>query len=108
MLQPRSNAFIWLILKASTLQVSDCPYDEESISTIPSVTYELPNGFSDEYGPERFKIPEALFDPSHIRSPHAGSMLGAAHVVTTSVGRCPSQLTEATMIGNEVRPATIA
>ncbi len=73
---------------ASTLQVSDLPYDEESIATIPAATYELPNGYSDDYGPERFKIPEALFNPTaHIRSPHAGSMLGVAHVVTTSVGQ---------------------
>ena len=70
----------------SILQVSDLPYDEESIATIPHVGFEFPNGYNDEYGPERFKIPEALFEPArHLRSPHAGAMLGAAHVVTTAV-----------------------
>ncbi len=73
--------------QASVLQVSDVPYDEESIANIPGVPYEFPNGYSDDYGPSRFKIPEALFDPSRVKSPQAGSMLSASHVVTTSVGK---------------------
>merc|ERR1712168_512840 len=45
-----------------------------------------------EFGQERFKIPEALFDPSGLRVPGGGAMLGAAHVVTTSVGMCDIDL----------------
>lgn len=49
--------------------------------------YEFPNGYNNEYGVERFKIPEVLFDPSHIKGPQAAGMMSVAHVVTTSVGK---------------------
>ncbi len=73
--------------KNTILQVSDMPYDEEVCSNIPQVTYEFPNGFRDEFGLERFKIPEALFDPQKIRVPNAHTMLSVPHVLTTSVGK---------------------
>ena len=71
----------------TVLQVSDSPYDEEICATIPQVTYEFPNGYRNEFGVERFKIAEALFDPQKIRVPNANTMLSVAHVLTTSVGK---------------------
>lgn len=71
----------------AVLQVSDVPYDEEIVSNIPQVSYEFPNGYRNEYGVERFKIAEALFDPNKIRVPNANTMLSVAHVLTTSVGK---------------------
>ena len=71
----------------AVLQVSDMPYEEEVVSNIPQVSYEFPNGYSNEFGIERFKISEALFDPNKIRVPNANTMLSVAHVVTTSVGK---------------------
>ena len=71
--------------QASVLQVSDVPYDEDSLSTIPHVPYEFVNGYNDEFGVERFKIPEALFDPMYVKGGVATG-LSASHVVTTSVG----------------------
>ena len=73
-------------------QVGDQPYDAEMIAAMPRVGYEFPNGYNDEFGCERYKIPEALFDPSGLRAPGAGTMLGAAHVVTTAVGMCDVDL----------------
>lgn len=80
--------------QTSILQVSDQPYDADVINAIPRENFEFSNGYNDEFGAERFKIPESLFDPSGIRSPGgvASSMLGAAHVVTTSVGMCDVDL----------------
>jgi actin-related protein len=72
--------------QATVLQVSDVPYDEESVATIPQMSHEFPNGYNNEFGVERFKIPEALFDTSFLKSAHASSMLSVSHVVTTSVG----------------------
>ena len=69
------------------LQVSDTQYDEDIASNIPQVSYEFPNGYHDEYGVDRFKIAEALFDPIKIRVPNANTMLSMAHVLTTSVGK---------------------
>ncbi len=71
----------------TVLQVSDMPYDEEACSSIPQVAYEFPNGYRNEYGLERFRIPEALFDPQRIRVPNANTMLSVSHVLTTSVGK---------------------
>lgn len=78
--------------QSAVLQVSDSPYDEEYVSNIPQVSYEFPNGYHNEFGLERFKISESLFDPTKIRVPNANTMLSVAHVVTTSVGMCDIDL----------------
>jgi len=81
--------------QSAVLQVSDSVYDEDACSTIPAVTYEFPNGYRNDFGLDRFKIAESLFDPARIKMsahPHASTMLSAAHVVTTSVGMCDIDL----------------
>ena len=58
---------------ASVLQVSDSPYDEndELITNMPTVSYEMPNGYNQHFGVERFRIPECLFNPALIKArPH--------------------------------------
>ncbi|KAK7792971.1 hypothetical protein R5R35_007616 [Gryllus longicercus] len=77
--------------QASVLQVCETPYDEKTVSSIPTVHYEFPNGYHQDFGSERFLIPEALFDPSVVpmRAGMVGNtMLGVGHIVTTSVGMC--------------------
>ena len=76
----------------AVLQVSDTQYDEDIACNIPQVSYEFPNGYHDEYGVDRFKIAEALFDPIKIRVPNANTMLSMAHVLTTSVGKLTFKL----------------
>lgn len=73
------------------LQVSEAPYDENNVASMPAVHYEFPHGYHQEFGVERFRIPEAMFDPSvaPIRGGVVGNtMLGVGHIVTTSVGMC--------------------
>ncbi|CAH0386569.1 unnamed protein product [Bemisia tabaci] len=70
----------------SVLQISENPYDEKGVSLLPSYHYEFPNGYHQDFGCERFKIPEVLFDPSMALM--GNTMLGAGHLVTTSVGMC--------------------
>jgi len=57
---------------ASVLQVSDSPYDDndEVISNMPTVSYEMPNGYNQHFGVERFRIPECLFNPAMIKVPY--------------------------------------
>uniref|UniRef100_A0A8D3DIB5 Actin-like 6A n=1 Tax=Scophthalmus maximus TaxID=52904 RepID=A0A8D3DIB5_SCOMX len=74
--------------QAAVLQVSDSPYDEQVAAQMPTVHYELPNGFNCDFGAERLKIPEGLFDPSNAKGLSGNTMLGVGHVVTTSVGMC--------------------
>lgn len=54
---------------ASVLQVSDSPYDDndEVITNMPTVAYEMPNGYNQHFGVERFRIPECLFNPALIK-----------------------------------------
>uniref|UniRef100_A0A672M2Z7 Actin-like protein 6A n=1 Tax=Sinocyclocheilus grahami TaxID=75366 RepID=A0A672M2Z7_SINGR len=74
--------------QASVLQVSDSPYDEQVAAQMPTVHYELPNGYNCDFGAERLKIPEGLLDPSNAKGLSGNTMLGVGHVVTTSVGMC--------------------
>jgi len=37
---------------------------------MPTVHYELPNGYNCDFGAERLKIPEGLFDPSNAKVRH--------------------------------------
>ncbi|XP_048092327.1 actin-like protein 6B isoform X4 [Alosa alosa] len=53
--------------QASVLQVSDSPYDEQVAAQMPTLHYEMPNGFTTDYGAERLRIPEGLFDPSNVK-----------------------------------------
>ncbi|XP_054162104.1 actin-like protein 6A isoform X2 [Oppia nitens] len=73
--------------QASCLQVSDSPYDKEMADNIPTVHYEFPNGYNQDFGSERFLIPEALFDTMNIKGITA-SVMGMSQIVTTSVGMC--------------------
>ncbi|KAH8035333.1 hypothetical protein HPB51_004574 [Rhipicephalus microplus] len=54
--------------QSSVLQVLDSPYDKETVENMPTVHYEFPNGYNQDFGSERFLIPESLFDPSTIKA----------------------------------------
>lgn len=74
--------------QASVLQVSDNLYDEEVVKTMPAIHYEFPNGFHKDFGVERFKIPEPLFNPVTGGKTGMQPTLGVGPLVTTSVGMC--------------------
>ncbi|CAH1156110.1 unnamed protein product [Phaedon cochleariae] len=63
----------------TVLQVSENPYDEKVAMNIPAVQYEFPTGYHQDFGPERFKLAEGLFDHP---------MLGAGYIASTSAGMC--------------------
>lgn len=74
--------------QSSVLQIYETQYEKEAVENMPIVHYEFPNGYNQDFGSERFQIPEALFDPSNIKGVPGTTMMGAAQVVTTSVGMC--------------------
>ncbi|KAF0308053.1 Actin-like protein 6A [Amphibalanus amphitrite] len=74
----------------SILQCVD-EYSEETISQMPSVPYEFPNGYHQDFGSERFKIPECLFDPSNIKGV-GSTMLGMGNVAHNAVSMCDADL----------------
>lgn len=74
------------------LQVSDSTYNEHEISVLPRIGYEFPNGFNTDFGEQRFKIPEALFNPAFLKGVHANAMLDVVHLVTSSINMCDAEL----------------
>lgn len=70
---------------ASVLQILDTPYIEQDAMGMPQAHYGFPNGYHQDFGHERMRAAEALFDPSLIQG---NSMLGVPHVVSSSVGLC--------------------
>lgn len=71
------------------LQVSDTTYNE---SVLPRVSYEFPNGYNTDFGEERFRIPEALFNPSILKGVQPNSMLDVVHLITNSINMCDAEL----------------
>lgn len=69
--------------QTTTVQVLETPYDERAASQIPSVHYEFPTGYHQEFSSERFKLAESLFDHT---------MLGAGQLASTSVGMCDADV----------------
>ncbi|KAL3131210.1 hypothetical protein ABBQ38_000509 [Trebouxia sp. C0009 RCD-2024] len=50
-------------MKESICRVSDGPFDAQENVHVPTVSYELPDGNEIQIGPDRFKVPEVLFQP---------------------------------------------
>lgn len=67
----------------STVQVLENPYDERTASQIPATHYEFATGYHQDFGCERFKLAENLFDHT---------MLGAGQLASTSVGMCDADV----------------
>ena len=70
---------------ASVLQVNtESTYDKDSISQMPRVSYDFPNGCNASFGEERFRISEGLFDSNMIISSECIKSLTSANVNVTS------------------------
>lgn len=65
--------------QSTVVQVLESPFDERAASQIPSVHYEFPTGYHQEFSSERFKLAESLFD-------HVGQL------ASTSVGMCDADV----------------
>jgi hypothetical protein len=69
-------------------------YDAEAVSSIPAVQYEFPNGYHQDFGGERFKMAEPLFDTSMLAGGVEAALgsLGVAQTVSMSVNMCDVDL----------------
>jgi len=54
-------------IKETVCRVSESTFDEEAYANIATVQHELPDGSVVEIGPDRFKIPEFMFNPKLIQ-----------------------------------------
>lgn len=69
--------------QAAVVQVLESPFDDRIASQIPAVHYEFPTGYHQDFGSERFKLAENLFDHT---------MLGAGQLASTSVSNCDADV----------------
>ncbi|KOB77286.1 Uncharacterized protein OBRU01_04331 [Operophtera brumata] len=60
----------------SVAQISENTYDERVALSIPMTHYEFPGGYHQDFGPERFKLAECLFEHS-LGAPQLGKDRGA-------------------------------
>lgn len=74
------------------LQVSDTTYNENEISVLPRISYEFPNGYNTDFGEERFKIPETLFNPSIFKGILPSNYLSVVSLITNSINMCDAEL----------------
>jgi actin-related protein len=76
--------------QATCVQIADTGYDPETVANMPMVHYEFPNGYNQDFGGERFRLVEPLFDPSSL--PGVDSSMGIAHTVSMSANMCDVDL----------------
>jgi len=76
----------------NVFQVSDTTYNESEISVLPRMTYEFPNGYNTDFGEERFKIPEAIFNTSMLKGVQPMNMLSVLNLITNSINMCDAEL----------------
>lgn len=69
--------------QVSNVQVLEAPFDERAAAVIPAAQYEFPTGYHQDFGPERFKLAESLFE---------NVMLGAGSLAYTSIGMCDADV----------------
>lgn len=50
--------------QASVARVSEVPYHEETLASLPTTAFEFPNGYNDSFGIERYRAAEMLFNPA--------------------------------------------
>ncbi|KAK9839462.1 hypothetical protein WJX81_003687 [Elliptochloris bilobata] len=84
-------------IKEAICRVSDSAFNAEDNANIPTVTYELPDGTEIQVGPDRFKVPEVLFQPSilptlsglsPVRAYDGTELTSLPGLVQESIGKC--------------------
>ena len=95
-------------IKESCCRLSEGPLNEAEAATAPSAPYELPDGRLFEFGAERLKVPELLFNPSLLGSfalpmdlpsggigdlaTSGGALRGLPQAVAEVIGKCDVDL----------------
>eukprot|EP01111_Echinosteliopsis_oligospora_P011031 TRINITY_DN3539_c0_g1_i1.p1 TRINITY_DN3539_c0_g1~~TRINITY_DN3539_c0_g1_i1.p1 ORF type:complete len:381 (-),score=98.48 TRINITY_DN3539_c0_g1_i1:48-1190(-) len=78
-------------IKETACRVSETPFDEVASASMPTTPYELPDGNTIEIGPDRFSIPELMFDPSPINV-EGMTFSGVHNMISDSVSKCDNDV----------------
>ncbi|KAG0245645.1 actin family [Mortierella sp. GBAus27b] len=90
--------------KESVCQVSEMTYNEPNITQRPQKPYELPDGYNLNFGVDRFKIPEIMFNPKDFMrnaTPEQENLVGLQKLISNSVQSCDIDF-RPTLFGNVV------
>jgi actin-like protein 6A len=83
-------------IKESVCKAYEAAYDEKILSTMATAAYELPDTKIVDIGADRFRIPEAMFNPTIIEDRFYSQpnipKTGLAHMIHTCVSNCDSDL----------------
>eukprot|EP00879_Flechtneria_rotunda_P014270 GHRR01014907.1.p2 GENE.GHRR01014907.1~~GHRR01014907.1.p2 ORF type:complete len:202 (+),score=78.44 GHRR01014907.1:1401-2006(+) len=86
-------------IKEAVSRVSDVHFVAANNLTVPSITYELPDGNEIQVGVDRFKVPELLFQPQLVQTFPGMSdyqlpdgLKGLAGLVVDSVNKCDADV----------------
>jgi len=77
-------------IKETVCRVADSTFVEESNTSIAAVAYELPDGNTIECGPDRFSIPELMFNPAVLnkREGNTEEFVGIQQMIYNSIAKC--------------------
>ncbi|KAF9423041.1 Actin-like 6A, partial [Podila epigama] len=90
--------------KESVCQVAETTYNEQNISGRPQKPYELPDGYNQNFGVDRFKIPEIMFNPKDfLKNPtlEQENFIGLPKLIFNSAQSCDVDF-RPTLFGNIV------
>jgi actin-like protein 6A len=71
--------------RESLCRMSEVAFDAAAYAHVPSASYDLPDGSSLTLGPERFSVPELLFEPAPLLAAD-GPLGGSAHLYAGAAG----------------------
>ena len=79
--------------KESVCQVSDMPFNEKELSARPPKYYEFADGFNSNFGVDRFRVGEILFNPSlfAMKDPNQmedSELLSVQEIVHNCISKC--------------------
>ncbi|KAG0240178.1 Actin-like 6A [Actinomortierella wolfii] len=77
--------------KESVCQVFESAWDETNVNSRPQKPYEFPDGYNFNFGAERFKVPEIMFNPKDfLRNPttEQENLIGLPQLIFNSAQAC--------------------
>ncbi|RUS22056.1 actin family [Endogone sp. FLAS-F59071] len=88
--------------KESVCQVSEMYYDEAAVAVRPQKPFEFPDGYNYNFGAERYRVPEIMFQPQQFMvkpevpspsyPPQLDNAMGVQHLIFNSVVSCDIDL----------------
>jgi len=79
-------------VKDSLCRVSESAFDETTLASIPTVSYELPDGQTVELGAERFQVAEALFAPQILNNSAYNERQSLPQMVVACASSCETDI----------------